>query len=81
MKVESIAECILQYFWHALSDNWYWKPILVSLRVAVLHRFYRNHSYRKVICFRLQLNIGTDRIARLFTVWSRTVFIVHGFSE
>ena len=29
MKVESIAECspwsILQYFWPALSDNWYWK--------------------------------------------------------
>ena len=33
MKVNSIAECskgsILQYFWPALSDNWYWKPILV----------------------------------------------------
>ena len=27
MKVESIAECILQYFWPALSDNWSWKPI------------------------------------------------------
>ena len=30
MKVKSIAECswsILQYFWHALSDNWSWKPI------------------------------------------------------
>ena len=31
MKVESIAECspwsILQYFWPALSDNLYWKPI------------------------------------------------------
>ena len=27
MKVEIIAECILQYFWPALSDNWYWKPI------------------------------------------------------
>ena len=31
MKFESIAECsrrsILQYFWPALSDNWYWKPI------------------------------------------------------
>ena len=33
MKVESIAECskgsILQYFWPALSNNRYWKPILV----------------------------------------------------
>ena len=33
MKVKSIAECskgsILQYFWPALSDNWYWKQILV----------------------------------------------------
>ena len=31
IKVESIAECspwsILQYFWPALSDTWYWKPI------------------------------------------------------
>ena len=31
MKVESIAECskgsILQYYWHALSDNWFWKLI------------------------------------------------------
>ena len=29
--VKSIAECspwsILQYFWHALSDNWFWNPI------------------------------------------------------
>ena len=33
MKVENIAEyspwSILQYFWPALSDNQYWKPILV----------------------------------------------------
>ena len=27
MKVECIAESILQYFWPALSDNWSWKPI------------------------------------------------------
>ena len=31
MKVESIVECskgsILQYFWPALGDNRYWKPI------------------------------------------------------
>ena len=31
MKVKSIAECskgsILQYFWPALSNNWYRKPI------------------------------------------------------
>ena len=33
MQVKSIAECspwsILQYFWYALSDNRYWKPVLV----------------------------------------------------
>ena len=33
MEVKSIAECsswsILQYFWPALSDNWYWKPFFV----------------------------------------------------
>ena len=28
MKVKSIAECILQYFWPALSDDWAWKPII-----------------------------------------------------
>ena len=40
MKVESIAEYgILQYFWPALSNYWTWKPILVFLRVAVLHKF------------------------------------------
>ena len=31
MKVKCIAECspwtVLQYFWHASSDNWSWKPI------------------------------------------------------
>ena len=31
MEVESIAECskgsILQYFWPAICDNWYWKTI------------------------------------------------------
>ena len=27
MKVESIAENILQYFWAALSDNWSWRTI------------------------------------------------------
>ena len=46
MKVESIAECspwsILQYFWPALRDTWYWKPILVfflSGRLKVLWIF------------------------------------------
>ena len=44
MKIKSIAECspwsILQYIWPALSDNWYWKPIFVFLREAVLQSFY-----------------------------------------
>ena len=44
LKVESIAECspwsILHYFRPALSDNWFWKPICVFLRVAILRRFY-----------------------------------------
>ena len=40
MKVESIAESILQYFLPALNDNWSWKPIFGLLIVAVLHWFY-----------------------------------------
>ena len=44
INVESIAECsvwsILQYFLPALSDNQSGKLLLVSIRVAVLHRFY-----------------------------------------
>ena len=52
MQVESIAECspwsILQYFWPALSDNWSWKPILVFMRVAVLHRFYFLYTEQKL---------------------------------
>ena len=28
MKVESIAECILQYFWPAWRDNWSWTNFL-----------------------------------------------------
>ena len=43
IKVKSIAECspwsILQYFWPALSDNRYWKPILCSFWVAASDRF------------------------------------------
>ena len=27
MKVKRVVECILQYFWPVLSDNWSWKPI------------------------------------------------------
>ena len=52
MKVISIAECslwsILQYFWPALSDNWSSKPFSVSLRVAVLHRFYCSVLFNSV---------------------------------
>ena len=40
MKVESFAECspwsILQYFWPALSDNGFWKPILVFILSVLL---------------------------------------------
>ena len=44
MKVKSIAECspwnILQYFWHALSDNWGLDTqFVVFLRVAVFAGF------------------------------------------
>ena len=54
MKVESIAECspwsILQYFWPAFSDNWYWKPILVlflsgRLRQVLLYRGFDMSAY------------------------------------
>ena len=44
MKVKSVTECspwsILQYFCPTLSGNWFWKPFLVFLRVAILDRFY-----------------------------------------
>ena len=43
MKVESIVESILQYFWPALNDTFVISlenQFLVFLRVAVLHRFY-----------------------------------------
>ena len=42
MKVKSIAECspwsILQYFWPALSDNWYWKSIFGALLSGCLRQ-------------------------------------------
>ena len=44
MKVQSIAECslwsILQYFWPALGDNGYRKPILVLFWMAAQDRVY-----------------------------------------
>ena len=48
MKVESIAECILQYFWPAFSDNLSYKPIFGlfmsgRLRQVLLH-FFRSTS-------------------------------------
>ena len=55
MKVERIAECppwsIVQYFWPALSDNWYWKQMFglyesdrftQVLLYVVLHQMYCN---------------------------------------
>ena len=39
MKVESIVESILQYFWPALNDKFV-ISLEKLLRVAVLHRFY-----------------------------------------
>ena len=48
MVVENIAECspwsILQYFWPALSDNRYWKPIFMFFLSAAYDRFYYNNS-------------------------------------
>ena len=49
MKVESIAESILQYLRPVLNDNCSWKPILVIFRVAILHMFYCTYSGRQVI--------------------------------
>ena len=44
MKVESIAECspwtILQYFRHALSDNWSWKPIFGQFESGCFTKVY-----------------------------------------
>ena len=34
LQVKSIAECILQYFWLALSDQLSWKPILIFFWVV-----------------------------------------------
>ena len=56
VKIESIAECsprsILQYmyFWSALSDSWYWNPILVfflsgRLRQVLLYLYLKNHFF------------------------------------
>ena len=51
MKVESIAESspwsTLQYFWPALSDIWFWKPILVfflsdRLRQVLLYSSFKD---------------------------------------
>ena len=44
-----------QYFWPALSDNRSWKPFLVFLSVAVLHRFYCTLGIRY-----LPVNFPTD---------------------
>ena len=41
IKIESIAENILQYFLPALSDNWYCKPIFVLFESGrFTHMFY-----------------------------------------
>ena len=43
MQVKSIAECsrdILQYFWPALSYNWYRKSIIGLFESGRLDRFY-----------------------------------------
>ena len=51
MNVESIAECspwsILQYFWHALSDNQSWKTFFVFFLSGCLRQVlqYANHPY------------------------------------
>ena len=51
MKVESIAECypwsILQYFWPALSNYRYWKPILVSFLSGRLRQVLQSHEFHK----------------------------------
>ena len=79
MKVESIAECslwsILQYFWPALSDNRSWKPFLVFLTVAVLHRFYCFDMQGRVKCKRFlqyhirQAAVGNELIYILKNGW------------
>ena len=57
MKVESSAECspwsILQYFWHALSDNWSWKTIFGLFKSG---RFTQILLYYVDITFRIKIN-------------------------
>ena len=60
MTVKSIAECspwsILQYFWPALSDNWYWKPSLVFFLSCRLRQVLL-YTYRSMCTYLFQLNM------------------------
>ena len=49
IKVESIAECILQYFWPALSHNRYWKPIFGVQFEWPLKTSFRTYQYGPTI--------------------------------
>ena len=62
MKVESIAECypwsILQYFWPALSDDWYWKPFFL---------FFLSGRLRQGLLY-VQQDMGNNKIESLIGV-------------
>ena len=86
MKVESIAECfhwsILQYFWPALSDNWYWKPILVFFlsgrlkQVLLYHVFLINAIWFMKTSLVSEQNMACiDKVVQMFYVlWCLFVY-------
>ena len=52
MNVKNIAECSpLQYFWPALSNTWYWKPIFVFFLSGHLWQvlLYCNHFLQLIM--------------------------------
>ena len=69
MKVEGIAECspwsILQYLWPALSDNRYWKPILV---------FFLSGHLRQVLLYSFFWKLVQDQLASDKVSWSGSKF-------
>ena len=79
MKVESIAECslwsILQYFWHALSDNGSWKPILVFLFDSLKQVLLYVHVSMKTVVVVLSGSFRMGYFQWLPTSWENLTFL------
>ena len=80
MKVESIAECskwsILQYVWPALSDNRYWKPILLFFERSFSTGF-TVHVYCTIITVLIHIRPNVLSGLILFLHWN----CLHGFQQ